>query len=217
MTTPIDRLPSNRSGRNPTATTKHNYTAIVYGNEYGSVGFGHIHEKGDVTTGVRLSTPDAEHHVVLDVDGPRKGYTQIAGPGNFSVNCGSANTEAAETLSMVAENGNISITATNGKIRLQATDIELVAVGEGGSKGNIRLKATETLETVSKKTLMTSTAFFRIATPGTGEVVANSVLQMYGSVFRGISDGCILKNSKVGGQRYALAQIALTTAQAVAQ
>ena len=90
-------------------------------------------------------------------------------------------------------------------------------MGEGGSKGNIRLKATETLETVSKKTLMTSSAFFRIATPGIGELVANSVLQMYGSVFRGISDGCILKNSKVGGQRYALAQIALTTAQAVAQ
>ena len=155
--------------------------------------------------------------MLFEIDGPRKGYTQLCQPGNLSINAGLANTEAAETISVVSENGNISITATNGKIRLQGTDIEIIAVGEGGSKGNIRLKATETLETVSKKTLMTSSAFFRIATPGIGELVANSVLQMYGSVFRGISDGCILKNSKVGGQRYALAQIALTTAQAVAQ
>ena len=212
MSTPIDRLPSGN-----TRTAKQNYTAIVYGNEKGSVGFGHIHEKGDVTSGVSLRTPEAKHHMLFEIDGPRKGYTQLCQPGNLSINAGLANTEATETISVVSENGNISITATNGKIRLQGTDIEIIAVGEGGSKGNIRLKATETLETVSKKTLMTSSAFFRIATPGIGELVANSVLQMYGSVFRGISDGCILKNSKVGGQRYALAQIALTTAQAVAQ
>ena len=47
MSTPIDRLPSGN-----TRTAKQNYTAIVYGNEKGSVGFGHIHEKGDGTSGV---------------------------------------------------------------------------------------------------------------------------------------------------------------------
>tara|TARA_B100000287_G_scaffold425114_1_gene470905 strand:+ start:100 stop:738 length:639 start_codon:yes stop_codon:yes gene_type:complete len=212
MPTPIDRLPSGN-----TRTAKQNYTAIVYGNEKGSVGFGHIHEKGDVTSGVSLRTPEAKHHMLFEIDGPRKGYTQLCQPGNLSINAGLANTEAAETISVVSENGNISITATNGKIRLQGTDIEIIAVGEGGSKGNIRLKATETIETVSKKTLMTSSAFFRIASTGIGEITANTVLQMYGSIFRGISDGCILKNSKVGGQRYALGSIALTTAQAVAQ
>ena len=108
-----------------------------------------------------------------------------------------------------AKNGNICITATNGKIRLQATDIELVAVGEGGAKGNIKMEATESIITNAKKTMISSKAFFRISTPGIGEVVANGILQMYGSVFRGVSDGCYLKNSKVGGRNYAIAQAAL--------
>ena len=114
MSTPIDRLPSGN-----TRTAKQNYTAIVYGNEKGSVGFGHIHEKGDVTSGVSLRTPEAKHHMLFEIDGPRKGYTQLCQPGNLSINAGLANTEAAETISVVSENGNISITATNGKIRLQ--------------------------------------------------------------------------------------------------
>ena len=49
-------------------------------------------------------------------------------PGNFQVECGSANTEEQDTM-INAKNGNIDIIATNGKIRLQATDIELIAVG----------------------------------------------------------------------------------------
>ena len=32
---------------------------------------------------------------------------------------------------------------------------------------------------------------------------------MYGSIFRGVSDGCVFKNSKVGGQAYIVAQTAL--------
>ena len=40
-------------------------------------------------------------------------------------------------------------------------------------------------------------------------MVANGILQMYGSIFRGVSDGCYLKNSKVGGRNYAIAQAAL--------
>ena len=57
--------------------------------------------------------------------------------------------------------------------------------------------------------MMTAKQFYRIATPGVGEVIANAVLQMYGSIFRGVSDGCYLKNSKVGGRNYAIAQAAL--------
>ena len=32
---------------------------------------------------------------------------------------------------------------------------------------------------------------------------------MYGSVFRGVSDGCYLKDSKVGGRKYAILNTAL--------
>ena len=212
MATPIDRLPKNTQGPNPTKTAEQNYVGIKYGNEKGSISMGQIHEKGDVTSGVMLNAPDAEHQLSLDIDGPRKGWTTSTSPGNFSVECGSANDEAEDSLSMTAKNGNILITALNGKIRLCATDIELVAVGEGDSKGNIKMEASESIVTNSKKIMMSAKAYFRLATPGIGEVVANSVLQMYGSIFRGVSDGCVFKNSKVGGQAYVIAQTALAAA-----
>ena len=92
--------------------------------------------------------------------------------------------------------------ATNGKIRLQGTDIELVAVGEGGAKGNIKMNATESIITESKKLLMTAKSFYRIASPQTGEVVANGVLKLYSSIIRGVTDAVAVKDSKVAGQRF---------------
>ena len=61
-------------------TTKQNYTAIRYGNEKGSIAFGHIHQLGDVTSGVMLRTPDDEHSFTMDIDGERKGWTSSVQP-----------------------------------------------------------------------------------------------------------------------------------------
>ena len=191
---------------------KENYTEYVIKNEKGSFSLGHVDKLAAVTSGPSLMTPDGEHKFHLDIDGPRKGWTTSIGPGNFNVEAGSANEEAEDTIVINAKNGNVNIVATNGKIRLQGTDIELVAVGTGDSKGNIKLEATESIIGNSKKIMLSAKAYFRIATPGIGEVIANAVLQMYGSVFRGVSDGCVFKNSKVGGQAYIIAQTTLAAA-----
>ena len=183
-------------------SAKQNYTAIKYGNNQGSIAFGQIHKQGDVTSSVMLETPDGEHQLSLDLDGERTGWTVSTSPGNFQVECGSANQEAEDSLVLNAKNGNILITATNGKIRMQGTDIELVAVGEGGAKGNIKMTATESITTDSKKLLMTAKSFYRIASPQTGEVVANGVLKLYSSIIRGVTDAVAVKDSKVAGQRF---------------
>ena len=189
---------NNRRG----GSAKQNYTAIKYGNNQGSIAFGQIHKQGDVTSSVMLETPDGEHQLSLDLDGERTGWTCSTSPGNFQVECGSANQEAEDSLVLNAKNGNIIIMATNGKIRMQATDIELVAVGEGGAKGNIKMNATESIVTESKKLSMTAKSFYRIASPQTGEVVANGVLKLYSSIIRGVTDAVAVKDSKVGGQRF---------------
>ena len=183
-------------------SAKQNYTALRYGNNQGSIAFGQIHKQGDVTSSVMIETPDGEHQLSLDLDGERTGWTCSTSPGNFQVECGSANQEAEDSLVLNAKNGNIIIMATNGKIRLQGTDIELVAVGEGGAKGNIKMNATESIITESKKLLMTAKSFYRIASPQTGEVVANGVLKLYSSIIRGVTDAVAVKDSKVGGQRF---------------
>ena len=195
---PIARNVNNKKD----GSAKQNYTTVKYGNNQGSIAFGQIHKQGDVTSGVMLETPDGEHQLSLDLDGQRKGWTCSTSPGNFQVECGSANEEAQDSAVINAKNCNIILLATNGKIRLQATDIELVAVGNGGAKGNIKMNATETITTESKKLLLSAKSFYRIASPQTGEVVANGVLKLYGSIIRGVTDAVAVKDSKVAGQRF---------------
>ena len=202
----LDRFPKppdpNKPDPNPTDTVKQNYTALRYGNDHGSISFGHIHQKGDVTAAVILQTPDGEHQFSLDEDGLRKGWTTSTSPGNFQLECGSANKEAQDSLMLNAKNGNIIIRANNGKIRLEGTDIELIAIGEGGSKGNIRLTASENISANSKKFLVDASTSYKLCTPGTGEVISNGVLKMYGSMIRGVTDAVAKKDSKCGGQRF---------------
>ena len=182
-------------------STKKNYSAIRYGNEKGSISFGHIHKDAAVTSGVMLQTPDAEHSITLDVDGEREGWTSVVQPGNFQVECGSANEEPEDSLILNAKNGNICITATNGKIRLQGTDIELVAIGANGDRGNIKMNATENITLNATKILGNASMMYRLVSPQRGEIVSNGVLKIYGSIIRGVTDACSVKDSKVGGKR----------------
>jgi hypothetical protein len=183
-------------------TSKKNYTAIRYGNDHGSISFGHIHKDASVTSDVLLQGSDGRHGLTMDKDGPRKGWTTITAPGNLSIKAGMDNVEAQDTIFINSENGNIDIIATNGKIRLQGTDIELIAVGEGGSKGNVRIQASETIKLDANKVIVDARAMYKLATPGKAEIVANSCMTIYSSMIRGITDGCKNIDSKCGGKRF---------------
>ena len=196
-----EQLDSRIAGGTPTDTAKQNYTAIRYGNDHGSISFGTIHKPGDVTAGVKLQTHEGDHTLFLDRDGPRKGWTTSLSPGNFQVQCGERKEEAEDSMILNALNGNIIICASNGKIRLQATDIELIAVGEGGAKGNIRLDATENISTSSKSFKINSVNSLSFNSPSNMEIAANGVLTLYGSVIRGVTDACAIKDSKNGNKR----------------
>ena len=181
---------------------KQNYSAVRYGTDKGSISFGTIDKKATVTSGVKLDTPDGRHQLNLEIDGGRKGWTSSNSPGNFQVECGSDREEADDTLVLNALNGNICITAHNGKIRLQGTDIELVAIGEGGSKGHIKCSATETFTVhETKKIILDSKILTKITTTGIMDMAANSCLKLYGSIIKGVSDACSVKNDKNGSQR----------------
>ena len=202
LTTVNDRLRKDNPGDNPTDQAQQNYTEIGLGNDKGSVKMGHVHKQGDVTAGIGLYTPNEEHQLSLDIDGERPGCTISTGPGAFQVECGSKMEEAENSVIITAVNGDISIVATNGKIRLQGTDIELTAVGEGQTKGNIKLEATENVKIESKKVVVTAKTLYKLCTSGDAQIVANGVLEMYGSIIRGVTDAVAAKDSKVGGQKF---------------
>ena len=189
---------NNRGGDTP---AKQNYTAIGLGNDKGSFQSGRVHKQGDVTAGPGLYTPDGEHQLSLDIDGKREGWTVSTSPGAFEVECGSKMEEAENSVIITAVNGDVSIKATNGKIRLQGTDIELVAMGEGQTKGNIKLTSSENVIVESKKVLVTAKTMYKLCTPGDAEVVANGTLELYGNVIRGVTAAVKIKDSKVGGQK----------------
>jgi hypothetical protein len=193
-----EELLSSNISRNNTA--KQNYTALRYGNDHGSISFGHIHKQAESTADVMLQASDGRHSIILDKDGPRKGSTQITAPGRVSIESGIDKSEAEDTLFIHSHNGNIDIIATNGKIRLQGTDIELVTVGEGGSKGNVRIKASQNIELDAKEITHNAKSILKLASPGTVELAANGQLTIYGSLIRGVTDACALKDSKVGGR-----------------
>jgi uncharacterized protein (DUF2345 family) len=196
--------PSNRSNdrSSPKGNLEQNYTAIRYGNDHGSINFGHIHKPADCTSDVIIQASDGRHSIVLDKNGPRKGCTQITAPGRISIQSGEDKVEAEDTLFIHAFNGNIDIVASNGKIRMQATDIEMVAVGSDGTKGNINITASENLNLKAEKMYLNAQSLCKLASTGIVEMTASSCLKMYSSVIRGVSDGVTYKDSKVGGKAY---------------
>ena len=179
-----------------------NYTAIRYGNDHGSINLGHIHKPGDCTADVLIQASDGRHSISLDKEGPRKGCTQITAPGRISIESGEDKEEAEDTLFIHAFNGNIDIIASNGKIRMQGTDIELVAIGDGTTKGNVNITASENLNLKAEKIFIDSKGLCKLASTGILEMSASSCLKIYSSVIRGVSDGVAYKDSKVGGKEY---------------
>lgn len=186
--------------------SKKNYTGLRYGNDHGSINFGHVHKMGDCTADILLQASDGRHSISLDKDGQRKGCTQVTAPGRISIESGEDRNETEDTLFIHAWHGNICIIAQDGKLRLQGTDIELVAVGEGGSKGNIRMKATESIEIDGKKVLINAKTMYKLATSGKAEIAANSCMNIYSSVIRGVTDAVANKDSKVGGRKFQVNQ-----------
>jgi RNase P/RNase MRP subunit p29 len=191
------------NNRNNNSTAKKTYTTLCLGsNDHGSITLGHIHKPGDCIADVLIQASDGRHSIVLDKDGPRKGCTQITAPGRISILTGEDAKEAEDTLMICTKNGNIDIIARNGKIRMQATDIEMVAVGEGGSKGNISLNASENIKVDGKKILANAKTFLKLASPGNVEMAANSGMKIYASMIRQITDAVSIKDSKVGGKDF---------------
>ena len=205
MTSSGDRTPVPGSTPGPNDTSKINYTETGYGNDHGSLLFGHIDDTASVTAGVQLQAKDGRHQFTLDNDGVRRGCTTSTSPGKFSVRTGTDTSgqiisPAEDTCSIIADNGNITIIASNGKIRLQANDIEMIAVDGKGNSGNIIMDATESVSIKSKKFLVSSSFLYRISSVGYGEISTSGPLTIYGAAIKGFTAATFYKDSKVGGQ-----------------
>ena len=195
------RSNTNNSRTGPQSeTAKRNYTAQDYGNDHGSIAFGKVHKKGDVTSDVFLQGKDGRHRIYMDADGQRPGYTTLTSPGTTRIRAGMDLDAEQDGIVFIADNGDIDIIASNGKIRMVADDIELVAVG-ALDQGNIKLNASESISFDSKKIVSTAKNLLRLSTPNTCEIVANGQMKFIASVIRAATNACELKDDKYGHQR----------------
>ncbi len=196
----------NASSADPTGSAsggrkQQTYCGMKYGCVHGSISFGHISKMGDVISDVLIQASEGTHQISMDKNGERKGWTSSVSPSNFQLECGRDNKKEQQSMMLHARNGDIIIRADNGKIQFMANDIEFNVKGDDSSEGNFTVSATENITFKdAKKFQVDVKSFWKLATPGTAEMVANTQLKTISSVIRGISAGCLLKDSKVGGQ-----------------
>jgi hypothetical protein len=148
----------------------------------------------------------------MDISGTRKGWTTLSSPGNVSVKCGMENTQGVESFLLDVAKGNLSINAPKGKIRIVCDDFELVTLGKGTDSGNIIFNAAESFDVKATKIQFNSSAYTKMCGTGIVEIAANSVLNVYGSLFNAIGDAIVgSKDSKIGGKAHAIAQLQTQT------
>ena len=77
----------------------------------------------------------------------------------------------------------------------------MIAVGEGGSKGHIKCTATETFSVYeTKKIILDSKSLTKITSTGSINIAANTMMKIYGSLIKAVTDASAVKNSKTNGQ-----------------
>ena len=197
-------LPGHGSRNSPTA--KQNHEAIELCNRFGGISFGIVNQKANCTNSVLIETPDAKHCAYMVDDGDEKGYTTFLTPAKFGIQCGEwpdidDRDEKSKKISLQLEanNGDIVWKAENGKIILDADGIEFHATGEGETKGNIDIRASNNIALESVN-LIVGNSHTKIVTCGVIEVAANSCMNIYSSIIRGVTDAVAVKDSKVGGK-----------------
>ena len=78
----------------------------------------------------------------------------------------------------------------------------MIAIGEGGAKGHIKCTATETFTVhETKKIILDSKSLTKITSTGSINIAANTMMKIYGSLIKAVTDACSVKNSKTNGQR----------------
>tara|TARA_B100000287_G_scaffold362442_1_gene355706 strand:- start:420 stop:1274 length:855 start_codon:yes stop_codon:yes gene_type:complete len=174
-------------------TNKHPYRI---GNEHGEIRFGHIIKEKQFGYYVRTGDDGGRHYIRMrsngDVRQGQKGSTNIHAPGTVSINCGedirgAKNADGGKVVNppaynLLAQNGDITIAAPHGTIRLSAQNIELLATGNDGRNGVIKLNSNEKIRIESPDIEVTSSASTKIVSANTVNVIGEGIMNVYGGL-----------------------------------
>lgn len=173
-----------------------NYHPYRLGNEHAEIKFGHIIKEKQFGYYVRTGDDGGRHYIRMrsngDVRQGQKGSTNIHAPGTVSINCGedirgAKNADGGKVVNppaynLLAQNGDITIAAPHGTIRLSAQNIELLATGNDGRNGVIKLNSNEKIRIESPDIEVTSSASTKIVSANTVNVIGEGIMNVYGGL-----------------------------------
>lgn len=152
---------------------------LAQGNNDGSIRFGDLGMDGS-KSGVMLKngSPFAEstHYTRMISTGKFAGGTTNRCPGTYQIKCGNSPVDDVSFV-LHAVDGDIVIGAPSGRIRIFGESIDLIASG-AGTKGNINIVASNTVNTDAKVIKTKASASFNIATAGIGEITCSNILYL---------------------------------------
>ena len=156
----------------------------------GEVKFGHIAETNELYA-VYLNNynpigSDCDHYIALIKTGQdewEKNSTMCRSTGSFQVTAGDAALDGTLAVNIEANSGDIKLSAKHGRIILEAKDIKLIASGESGERGNIRLTANEKIILDAGQMIhIHSKVSCKIVSDKDVEVTGKSICNMIGGI-----------------------------------
>ena len=166
------------------------------GNEHGEIRFGHIIKEKQFGYYVRTGDDGGRHYIRMrtngDVKQGQKGSTNFHSPGSFTINCGEdvRGVKSADgskvvnppAFNLLAQNGDVTISAPQGTFKLVAQNIELIAEGNDGPNGNIILDSNEKIKLTSPDIEVNSSVATKIVSENTVNLVGSGIMNVYGGM-----------------------------------
>ena len=166
------------------------------GNEHGEIRFGHIIKEKQFGYYVRTGDDGGRHYIRMrtngDVKQGQKGSTNFHSPGSFTIDCGEdvRGVKSADgskvvnppAFNLLAQNGDVTISAPQGTIKLVAQNIELIAEGNDGPNGNIILDSNEKIKLTSPDIEVNSSVATKIVSENTVNLVGKGIMNCYGGI-----------------------------------
>ena len=122
-----------------------NFHTIRYGQADGELKFGHIHQDNNMSSVMMRSGSEDLHYISLEATGDdhRKHGTICRSTGSFQIKAGDNVGEGKFGVYIDAVSGDLVLRAPSGRVRIEGTNVDIIARGSDGKNGVVTLDSNE--------------------------------------------------------------------------
>lgn len=154
-----------------------NYETKRISTKDGQLSFGHIHDD-QVKSSIMIQGQESLEYIAIDQTDPRKGWITSRCRGRYQIKCGDLIEKDGIGFWLNACSSDI-IFQTKGRIRMEASNIDIIANGEGTSNGNVNIKTNEAVNIETKRLAANASESIVLYTDGVMQQVAINIMKSY--------------------------------------